>query len=184
MPRIRRYSKRYGGFRKRRYNKRKRFVRRRRGGMMTRYVQPVVNYRKITFRYAKTIDLDGVAPAHVFSANGMKTTDITGATGAPLGFDEYCAFYLNYTVISSKITVTAINVGGTSAPVIVAVQLDKSVVPGVLMLNEIENRRITYRLISGNTAQNKVTLAKTLSTRKFFKIKDPVGNDDLSPTCS
>lgn len=51
----------------------------------------------------------GLVGSYFFSANGCFDPDITGTGHQPIGFDTMMEYYNHYTVISSKITVTALN---------------------------------------------------------------------------
>jgi hypothetical protein len=57
----------------------------------------------------------GVVGVHNFSANGLFDVDVTGVGGQPEGFDEWMAMYVEYRVISTKITVKTGSTGSTSA---------------------------------------------------------------------
>lgn len=57
--------------------------------------------------------IGGLASTHVFSANGLFDTDITGVGHQPSGFDQLMTFYDHYTVTHAKITVTAQNSDAT-----------------------------------------------------------------------
>ena len=51
----------------------------------------------------------GLVGNYFFSANGMFDPNVTGTGHQPMGFDQMMLMYNHYTVVSSKITVTAIN---------------------------------------------------------------------------
>ena len=54
----------------------------------------------------------GVISQYVFSANGVYDPNITSTGHQPLGFDTMMLYYEQYTVIESRITVTACGNGG------------------------------------------------------------------------
>lgn len=65
-----------------------------------------------TLRYADVVSLvtgAGGNQTHLFSCNGLYDPNITGIGHQPLYFDQLVALYKHYTVLSSKIKITAIN---------------------------------------------------------------------------
>lgn len=83
---------------------------------------------KTTLRYVDTISIDpgsaGIA-SHVFMANGLYDTDVTGTGHQPLGFDELAALYTQYRVTSSDIKVTPVSAGTASTvPALIGVFRD------------------------------------------------------------
>lgn len=82
---------------------------RRRSLATTKFVGPLRNNQKFTFKYASRFSIDpgvtGVPGVQVFSANGLYDPDITNIGHQPMGFDQIQAFYDHHVVIASKIKV-------------------------------------------------------------------------------
>lgn len=72
-------------------------------------------YVKLRYRenLAFTQTLGSLAD-NVYRGNSLNDPDLTGTGGQPIGFDQWAAFYSSYTVLGSKIEVTAMNSDSTS----------------------------------------------------------------------
>jgi len=88
----------------------------------------------------------GVYSQYVFTANGLYDPNITGTGHQPLGFDTMMAYYEQYTVVSSKITIRACGNGTQAVNVGMCLAPDTTtlVVPDV-----IENGLITATVLDG-----------------------------------
>jgi len=68
-------------------------------------------YSEVALSQASTA---GSSASYFFSANGLFDPNITGGGHQPMGFDQMMLMYEQYTVLSSKITVQAINSSGAN----------------------------------------------------------------------
>jgi hypothetical protein len=66
----------------------------------------------------------GAIGTYFFTANGLFDPDITGTGHQPLGFDTMMLYYEQYTVLSSKISVTFLNNGANAIRAAVSLKPD------------------------------------------------------------
>jgi len=91
-------------------------------------VFPAKTVRKL--RYADYFNLAGTSGAvatHVFAANGLFDTDITGTGHQPMGFDQMMLSYEHYTVIKARCLCTFFNLANTQTKV--ALKVDGAATP-------------------------------------------------------
>lgn len=100
-------------FRKRRKFRRKR-KRKRSGPRVTKMIKDKTTSR---LRYVDTISIDVSAASianHVFRCNSVFDPDLTGIGHQPFGYDQHTLLYDRYRVLSSKITVTPVDVDSSN----------------------------------------------------------------------
>ncbi len=113
----------------------------------------------------------GVYSQYVFTANGLYDPNITGTGHQPLGFDTMMAYYEQYTVMASKITVRAcgngiqaVNVGLCLAP-----DTTTLVVPDVIENGLIVSKVLDGRAGGGYGTGNRIkTLNLTCDVARYF----------------
>lgn len=107
---------------------------------------------------------------HQFRANSIYDPDYTGVGHQPYGRDQWVAFYNHYTVLGSKITVH-FSATTTSTPTIVGIALrDEPSAPSTYEADH-EAGRYTYAYLNTrDSGRAGVTLRKTYSMKKFFKV--------------
>ena len=139
----------------------------------------------VRLRYCDEIRLDPVAggiATYNFSANGMYDPDITAVLGhQPLYFDQYMANYDHFTVIGSKIKVTAVPTGnGMSSqqvPLAFGVNLSDDTTFQYTSLAQIiesnQNKgmwRSANNVLTGANTKGKAPLiTRKFSAKKFFQ---------------
>ncbi len=134
-------------------------------------VGPPSIYRKL--RYVTQVSINaglGTPGVHIFSANGMFDPDVTGAGHQPMGFDQYMVMYDHYTVVNSKITVTALGLlGSTSSAdqVVIGVYLDDDVTATTSLTSILEQGLSSYRVVNAG-AVSPTTISKGFSKSTFF----------------
>lgn len=145
---------------------------------------------KRTFNYVEQVELDGGAGGTVatyqFSANSLYDPNVTSTGHQPLGFDEYVGvFYDHYTVIASKITVTAMARSG-SAPAannIVCITARDGNTPVTNIATAIEQGRTVYGFIGPTDgSSNTLSLTHSMNVGKFLGISNPMSEDTLRGT--
>lgn len=147
----------------------------------------IPNQRVIKFRFA---DVFKTAPTALnpderfYSMNGMYDPRIAIGGGQPLGFDQWIGvLYNHYTVIHSKITITAFSdnsVSGQSHSCIGLTLADDAVTFGDLT-NLLTQQRTTRRFL-GNTGAGDHTLVSMTRSAKvgpFLGAKDPLDEPRL-----
>lgn len=125
----------------------------------TRYCEPIV-----------TIDpgAAGVPSTHVFQANTLYDPDYTGVGHQPIGYDQIMPMYDHFTVIGSRIRVTATNTDGGS-PQTVVVALKDNVTAINDMGRTIENGQCRWGVLSESVAGGCTkTFTLGFSANKFF----------------
>ncbi len=134
----------------------------------------------VTLRYHDFIILNpsaGLPDSHIFSANGLFDPNITGIGHQPRGFDQIMQLYINYTVLSSSITVRF--AGGTlNADEIVGINLRDSDVIATSANDYIEGRHNTNQVFSVSGGRPPV-LSYGMNSSSYFTIKDPLSEDNL-----
>ncbi len=137
--------------------------------------------RLVKMRYVEALTLDpaagGVLAKYTYSANNIFDPSVTAAGHQPLGHDQWAAFYNDYVVLGSKITViwsssTATN--ATSIPNICGICLDEDNSIAVSSINLIENNaRYTVLPMTNNSRR---TTRRHFSTKKFFNVTNVKDN--------
>nr|DAV46090.1 MAG TPA: Capsid protein [Cressdnaviricota sp.] len=85
---------------------------------------PLAKAKVCKFKYFQEISLNptaGLCADYVFHATSIYDPDNTGTGHQPYGFDQIMAMYDHFTVLGSKIKVTAVN--NTNAPIWMGIKL-------------------------------------------------------------
>jgi len=121
---------------------------------------PVMVRKKLFYYdYARELTSTAAAVAYYrYSANGIYDPDVTSAGHQPLGFDTMMQYYEQFTVVASKITLTAVN--ETAA---VGMRMAVSLAPDTSNYTNtsdiIENGQVVTRVLCGSTGGGKNQLA-------------------------
>lgn len=177
---------------KRRYNRRRRYRRGRRGGRnkIVRMARgPFARSIATKLRYIDIITINpGLASAagKHFSCNDLYDPDRTGVGHQPMGTDEYFALYSSATVVGSKITATAISgdTSGTAGSYNIGIQVQDTLTSETDQIVLMENSDTTFKSVAPLSSNNKTTLTKRFGTKKFFKVKDILGNETYACSAS
>lgn len=136
---------------------------------------PLGKYFKMVLPYVEQVitlnpGIGGIPVFHHFSANGLYDPNVTGGGHQPLGFDQVMPMYDHYTVIGSKITITAFN-NDTVNKQIVGIRLaDATSSTSTDMANLMENGGGKYVWLNTKGADgDSVTLTLGCSPKKFFQ---------------
>lgn len=155
--------------------KRKRPHRRRKSRKRLRCTIPYTTVAKLRYCTVKEVSFGDVAIStdYMFSANGCYDPDVSGAGHQPRGFDQFMAMYDHYTVIGSKIRVTATNTSDVlaSTPICVAlVQTDNNSSLGGLTWEDIMERGDISKATLGHPEGDNsvVHVSRGFATKKFF----------------
>lgn len=184
---------------KRKYKKKrketKRRYRKRRSGynQMTNISRtPIAKRALIKMRYVEDFSLDpnditATVNAFQFRANDVYDPNYTGGGHQPHGFDQWMTFYQHFTVLGSKMTAKFMN--STDSQNVCWVGIDVHSTPGAVTNNSTlmrENGQGVWRQMTGKGKPT--VLTKTFSGKKFFGVKNIIGEADykgsstLSPT--
>lgn len=116
---------------------------------------------------------------YVYRGNSLYDPDFTGAGAQPQGFDQWSAFYGQYRVFASKISVTFITNGTTQAQTI-------AIIPNLTSTGfadqviAIESPYSRSSCIAANAGMGKQTLGNFMSVAKIWGVdKQTVQSDDL-----
>lgn len=104
-----------------------------------------LNYDEVALSVASSA---GSAGNYFFSANGMFDPNITGTGHQPMGFDQMMLMYEQFTVVSSKISVLAINASAASILNSAAVYLSPDTTSIVAPSRLLENGYITWTTLT------------------------------------
>jgi hypothetical protein len=85
-----------------------------------RFAQPLFSprFKKNLFYYEDGLNrtsTTGVTNSYFFSANGIYDPNVTGTGHQPMGFDQMMSMYLQYTVLSAKLTLNFQNWSAANA---------------------------------------------------------------------
>jgi len=136
----------------------------------------------VKLRYVDYCSLNpgvGTIAQHIFKANGLYDPNTTGVGHQPMGFDQWSLFYNHYTVIGSKITATFNTPSTAFTGLLIGINLNDDVNMSTDALTVMEQGLTKYRLGNFNTTAgggNGLTISRTFSNKKFFKIKNPSDN--------
>jgi hypothetical protein len=109
----------------------------------------------------------GLATNYFFSANGCFDPNITGVGHQPIGFDQIMLFYEQYTVVSSKATVTTDNRGTT--PCRTALYLSPDITSITDPIRIMENGLIATGInYIGNAYREAIQLDLSCSVFNYF----------------
>lgn len=140
-------------------------------------------------RYVQDVALTmtaGATSKYEFRANSIYDPDYSGGGHQPMRFDQMAAFYADYVVVASKITVRHMGAGGSNAPYKIALYLNDTNTGAITSINDlIEQGRCRFKVTTAGVQhpQDKITLG--FSAKKFFgvaNIKDNV--DRLGAPCT
>lgn len=145
---------------------------------------------RMKHRYCETFNFAGTAGAinnQTFSCNGMYDPNTTGAGHQPMYFDQLSAIYNHYTVLASKITISAVIADTVINPVhlVCYVNDDSTLTPASIQARmEQSTARFTTVLPSGN---GRAVLTNRWSATQNFgpgAISDPnlQGDATTNPT--
>lgn len=187
-----RYRRRY---RRRAYNTRKlkRSIHRKKRYLrkIPRGVSTLSNIPQIQkLRYCETIAIQSVVGAsgvYQFRANSLYDPNYTVAGHQPLRFDQLAAFYADYIVVGSRITIRHVGGGdGNTNAVKCVLYLNDTVVAAPTDIDSlIEQGRCRYFLTNDNTAKNQQKLSLNFSAKKFFNITNIKDNEKrIGSNCS
>lgn len=142
---------------------------------------------KFTHKYCEffnNVSTSGVPQAYRFRANGMFDPNHTGTGHQPLFFDQLGAIYDQYTVISSKITVSAVPSASSTVPQQVGINInDDAVGIAAVDINTInEQTESSFKQIA-YTPEAPVMLTRYWSALKSFGA-NPLANSELRGTLS
>lgn len=174
-------------FKKNRRTYRRRYKR----NMLSFNKAPMPNKFAVKLRYAESYSIDpgvgGITGVRVIRANSLNDPDRTGGGHQPRGFDQLMAMYDHFVVIGSKITVM-FNTGGTTGiggAFIVGISLKDSDTTAADKNEYMEGRNVVSRqLLKGagsatSIVQDRCTLKKTFSARKFLGRSKPLSDPEL-----
>lgn len=134
----------------------------------------------------------GSTAAHQYRGNSLYDPDFTGTGAQPTGLDEYAAFYSQYTVLGSAISVTIVNNSTNSLNVTVWPDTDSSHTGETVSFKPELNPYCRAKFISpGNAAAGwgQARLKNYMATAKMFGIPPSIvkgdpdydGNDSSNP---
>lgn len=127
----------------------------------------------------------GLFTSTLFSANGMYDPFITGGGGQPLYFDQCAALYDHYTVMASKIRVTAAVNGSTSGPqVYVALITDDDTNTNFTNVADVISDDCKSWGVTGGVANKPLVLYQNFNATKTYGVKDIPGDSTMSGTSS
>jgi hypothetical protein len=89
----------------------------------------------------------GTCSSYFFSANGLFDPNISGTGHQPMGFDQMMLMYEQYTVVSSKITIHAINASAASILAAFQIYLSPDTTNITVPSQLIENGYITPQMV-------------------------------------
>lgn len=140
--------------------------------------------RVAKLRYVESISrttTSGVLDNYVFRANSCFDPDFTGTGHQPMGFDQWSALFNHYTVLGSKISVTAqIVTNASTKPVIAGVYLsDGSGAPYTLFTEFAEAKKGRWRQMLPSIGEKSYKLVSKFSAKKFYGLKDVMDNQNL-----
>lgn len=142
----------------------------------------------VYFGNGLTLDFGGALnqAAHVFCANGLYDTDVTGTGHQPLGFDQFMLLYDHYVVIGAKITVFVDNKWTSPMTVGIAVMDDATTLSNHRYWEYDET--VMKMLGSTNGERRIQTISAQVNPNKFLGIFNPMseakveGDDAANPT--
>lgn len=151
--------------------------------------QPMINKsQKVILDYVDQMSIDagtGVVGAYRFRANGMYDPRFETGGHQPRGYDQWMAFYDHYTVIGSRITVTAFsnsNASTSAAAGYIGIMISDSsiAVAGETIDYVMEQGKSVWKPYTENDgARGVVTCSRTFSAKKFFGCTNVLDREDL-----
>lgn len=132
--------------------------------------------RRAHLRYSDSATLTstlGAMGQHIFSANNADAPNFTGASHAPMGWDQWGLLFNHYVVVGSKIEVTLTSAtSGTGFPTVFGIYLtDQTTPPYTSWTQYSEAKKGTHCFLNGNFSNTKKCTSR-FSAKKFFNISD------------
>lgn len=123
---------------------------------------------------------------YVFCANDCFDPDYTGSGHQPRGFDQYMSMFDHFTVVGSKITVTATNTSSTvaSTPIVVGLALTDNNASITTAWEDMMERSdiMTRTLAHPEGSKASATVWNKFSAKKFFTRGDVMDDPNLKGT--
>lgn len=125
----------------------------------------------------------GTIDDYVFSLNGLYDTDITGGGHQPMYFDQFMAIYNHYTVIGSKIKLTAAALQSNTVPAVCCLwpNDDSTITPGGV--NARVEQSGNKHILVGSTGDSVREMTLGFSAKKVFG-GDPLAQEKLQGDAS
>lgn len=167
---------------KRKYKRTRRGRRRRR---RVRYTMPSKMLVKLRYNTKVTLDPDATALGgeHLFRANCIYDPDYTGAGHQPRGFDQWMGLYHRFHVIGSRIRARCVSIGTETVPFYLGISKSRGGSSNLGIAEEnIERIGTSTMVLPGGNNIGRVK--SSFSTKRFYKIKNMMDNDQLSGTAS
>ena len=150
--------------------------------------------KKVKLRYTDMVTINGGSSgnpaAYYYSANGVYDPDVTSTGHQPRYLDEWLAIYDHYTVVGSKIKVTAVPSGTMNVtPGMWGIFLDDNTTLSYHNAQDIiegDKRKDNYRFfgpLEVHTNGKSPKLTCTFSSKSVFG-KNPVGCEELRGSAS
>ena len=138
-----------------------------------------------TFNFSETVVIDPVTSEsgdHVFSANGIAKPDYSNAanTHQPYGTDQITPFFDHYTVVGSKCSVKAVT-GQIGLPCCLGLALKDAATSINTSAKALRERGGTQLKLMApvGSGNNKMSMSRTYSAKKFHGKKAVVGESEL-----
>lgn len=159
----------------RRYGRRRSYRRRRLGFTRIKASRTLADTAFVKFHYTERVDLTSQNVTSynyfVFRGNSVYDPNFTGGGHQPTGYDQWTAFYLNYCVYASKISVSFNSGDGTETDSIVAYVFPdtSSSYPGPTVVLE-ENPYVRYRFLQTEfqAPKSSRTIRNFMTTKKMW----------------
>lgn len=162
-----------------RRSKRRKTVRRPRRLRPTNTIVPASKVVKL--RYVDFITLDPAAGTsavrNIFRANSVFDPNQTGVGHQPLGFDQWSVFYDNYIVIGARCKATFMSQSTSiQGSAVVGVILTDSTASLPIATTIMEQPNSKFALMTNMDANQKKTVTKNFSAKKFFGLQSVKDN--------
>ncbi len=150
--------------------------------------QPVPDHKVVTLRYVARFTLNASAASaahHLFRANDLFAPDLTGGGYQPMAFDQWMVFYNRFTVIASKIKVTALSQGITSltAGAALGIYLNDDTSSSNSLETLLEYRLTNWVPMSSTQGGHDIArISSAFNASKFFGKKNIVDSSQYSGT--
>lgn len=167
-------------WRRRRYAARRRYRRRRKRFMLKRNVAlPLPNFFKTHHRYHETVvntAITGAIAVGTWSANSIYTVAVSHSGHRPIGYDQMAAFYKEFTVVGSKMSVRMCCTGtSTPVPILAGLSLKASPTAETKADYYIENGNSHFKLMPGSAYRAEDQTLKRKYNNTFIVGKNLVG---------
>lgn len=143
------------------------------------------NSKLVSMRYVDQFSIDpstGLSNNYYFRANSIYDPNYTGTGSQPSGHDEWSAFYKRYTVLGSKIKVTAWSSSSSLAAIVaISKRTDGEAVGNTSFKNILEQRGTHYKPLAPlGSDPTTASVFHTFSAKRFFGMKDLADNSECS----